>query len=220
MTTLQFTTMYTHGARGLIGAYVLTVIAMGAALVQRRVGLFLWLRLPLRAALVCGLALLSWNIGRSYLSPLLRLDALTNACLGTGFLALFAYVAGLLSFRDIENAQTVRGATLHNARRSRTRHGVLRLAGINVPASDEAKHFKLLGTTGTGKSTAIRGLLRSALARATAPSSRTPMAVISRTSTTLSAAIRFLIRSMRVRPVGHCLASWKAASILNNSPVH
>lgn len=41
----------------------------------------------------------------------------------------------------------------------------LTLAGEPVPGSDEAKHFKLLGTTGTGKSTAIRELLAGALAR-------------------------------------------------------
>ena len=39
------------------------------------------------------------------------------------------------------------------------------LAGIPVPREDETKHFKLIGTTGTGKSTAIRELLRAALAR-------------------------------------------------------
>jgi hypothetical protein len=39
------------------------------------------------------------------------------------------------------------------------------LAGIPVALQDETKHFKLLGTTGTGKSTAIRELLSGALAR-------------------------------------------------------
>jgi hypothetical protein len=39
------------------------------------------------------------------------------------------------------------------------------LAGFAVPAADEAKHFKIIGTTGTGKSTAIGELLRGALAR-------------------------------------------------------
>ena len=37
--------------------------------------------------------------------------------------------------------------------------------GMRVPAQDETKHFKLIGTTGTGKSTAIQELLASALAR-------------------------------------------------------
>jgi type IV secretory pathway TraG/TraD family ATPase VirD4 len=41
----------------------------------------------------------------------------------------------------------------------------LTLAGIPVPFPDESKHFKLLGTTGTGKSTAIRELLSGALRR-------------------------------------------------------
>ena len=40
------------------------------------------------------------------------------------------------------------------------------LAGICDPATDdEAKHFKLIGTTGTGKTTALRELLGSAIAR-------------------------------------------------------
>jgi len=39
------------------------------------------------------------------------------------------------------------------------------LAGIPVAAEDETKHFKFIGTTGTGKSTAIREMLSAALAR-------------------------------------------------------
>jgi type IV secretory pathway TraG/TraD family ATPase VirD4 len=42
---------------------------------------------------------------------------------------------------------------------------VLTMAGIVIPAADETKHFKLIGTTGTGKSTAIRELLGCAIAR-------------------------------------------------------
>ncbi len=41
----------------------------------------------------------------------------------------------------------------------------LTLAGVLIPALDETKHFKLIGTTGTGKSTAIRELLGTAIAR-------------------------------------------------------
>jgi type IV secretory pathway TraG/TraD family ATPase VirD4 len=41
----------------------------------------------------------------------------------------------------------------------------LRLAGIAIAPADELKHFKLIGTTGTGKSTAIRELLAQALLR-------------------------------------------------------
>ncbi len=41
----------------------------------------------------------------------------------------------------------------------------VRLAGVGVPFLDETKHFKMVGTTGTGKSSAIRQLLAGALAR-------------------------------------------------------
>ena len=43
--------------------------------------------------------------------------------------------------------------------------GVLSFAGVELHPADETKHFKLIGTTGTGKSTAIRQLLEAALAR-------------------------------------------------------
>lgn len=67
-----------------------------------------------------------------------------------------------------------RGALVIDGRRmqrkSRRMAGVddgtrLTLAGVAVPQSDEVKHFKLLGTTGTGKSTAIAELLQGALRR-------------------------------------------------------
>jgi type IV secretory pathway TraG/TraD family ATPase VirD4 len=39
------------------------------------------------------------------------------------------------------------------------------VAGIRIANEDETKHFKFIGTTGTGKSTAIREILSAALAR-------------------------------------------------------
>ena len=41
----------------------------------------------------------------------------------------------------------------------------LTLAGIGLGTSDETKHFKMIGTTGTGKSTAIRELVGGAIRR-------------------------------------------------------
>jgi hypothetical protein len=52
-----------------------------------------------------------------------------------------------------------------SARRKRSRSELLTLAGVAIPPGDECKHFKLIGTTGTGKTTAIRELLGSAIAR-------------------------------------------------------
>jgi type IV secretory pathway TraG/TraD family ATPase VirD4 len=43
--------------------------------------------------------------------------------------------------------------------------GTVSVAGVEIPLLDETKHFKLIGTTGTGKSTAIRELLDGAIAR-------------------------------------------------------
>jgi type IV secretory pathway TraG/TraD family ATPase VirD4 len=72
--------------------------------------------------------------------------------------------------RDIHK----RGAKILEGRRARRRVLQLRktsiesgltLGGVRIAAIDETKHFKLIGTTGTGKSTAIRELLRSALER-------------------------------------------------------
>jgi type IV secretory pathway TraG/TraD family ATPase VirD4 len=41
----------------------------------------------------------------------------------------------------------------------------LTLAGMELAAQDETKHFKFIGTTGTGKSTAIHEVLSGALKR-------------------------------------------------------
>jgi type IV secretory pathway TraG/TraD family ATPase VirD4 len=52
-----------------------------------------------------------------------------------------------------------------SARGRRSRSELVTLAGVAIPPGDECKHFKLVGSTGTGKSTAIRELLGSAIAR-------------------------------------------------------
>jgi len=55
--------------------------------------------------------------------------------------------------------------------------------GIAIPQADETKHFKLIGTTGTGKSTAIRELLGGAIARGDRAVFADPTADISSTFT-------------------------------------
>ena len=52
-----------------------------------------------------------------------------------------------------------------SAWRKKAASDLLTIAGIVIPTVDETKHFKLIGTTGTGKSTAIRELLGCAIAR-------------------------------------------------------
>lgn len=78
--------------------------------------------------------------------------------------ALLGLLSGL--YRPRGKSPTVsRGTRITDARRTRAKAGQLTLAGLPVPPLDETKHFKLIGTTGTGKSTAIRELMSAALAR-------------------------------------------------------
>jgi len=65
-------------------------------------------------------------------------------------------------------ARVLEGAAADAVRRAfarRTPGDGLSFAGVAVPEADEVKHFKLIGTTGTGKTTAIRELLDNALER-------------------------------------------------------
>ena len=50
-------------------------------------------------------------------------------------------------------------------RDARDRDAAITLAGVPIAEADETKHFKIIGTTGTGKSTAITELLAAGLAR-------------------------------------------------------
>jgi len=87
-------------------------------------------------------------------------------------LILFIFACAKLASRARPETHK-RGVLIANGRRLQRRcardmkssSGLLSLAGISIPAADETKHFKLIGTTGTGKSTAIRELLAGALAR-------------------------------------------------------
>lgn len=82
----------------------------------------------------------------------------------TATCALAGLLAGLYRPRDREPTVS-RGTRILPARTTRARRGQLTLAGLPVPLHDETKHFKLIGTTGTGKSTAIRELMSAALER-------------------------------------------------------
>jgi len=89
--------------------------------------------------------------------------------LGILFMLVGSALAGLVFARVKSTTQHHRGTRLvegpvRDAFVSR-QGPELSFAGYPLPAVDETKHFKLIGTTGTGKSTAIRELLRGALAR-------------------------------------------------------
>jgi type IV secretory pathway TraG/TraD family ATPase VirD4 len=105
----------------------------------------------------------------------------TELCTAFGMTVAFGYMAGRAIARRRAPAfvRHVRGTTIATVTATSTAPGVpsrglsrsrdsgqaITLASVPVPARDETKHFKLIGTTGTGKSTAIRELLGAALAR-------------------------------------------------------
>jgi type IV secretory pathway TraG/TraD family ATPase VirD4 len=89
-------------------------------------------------------------------------------------LAIALPLAVVFSRRSNAREAHKRGARILDGRAAQRRATRLRfmrpespltIAGVAVAPSDEVKHFKLIGTTGTGKSTAIRELLGAALDR-------------------------------------------------------
>ena len=89
-------------------------------------------------------------------------------------LAMALLVAVALSRRSSGRESHKRGARMLDGRAAQRRTARLQLlrpeplltiAGVGIALADEVKHFKLIGTTGTGKSTAIRELLAAALDR-------------------------------------------------------
>jgi type IV secretory pathway TraG/TraD family ATPase VirD4 len=173
----------THGTNGLVLAYASILIPMLTGLIRGRAPL---LTLVLSPVLAVPLILVA-GIAMTLASPLVRSlgvarDGLLELSLGVAVSAVIGYAAGrLVARRRSSSTLYRRGAIVSNAepapaprrsRRFRQNAGrvpdpntPVTLAGIPVAAEDETKHFKFIGTTGTGKSTAIREMLSTALAR-------------------------------------------------------
>ena len=162
-----------HGPEAWLLVYVLVALPFLLGLVRGRADLGRRLAFPVLAAPVTVLAVLFVAMLRNSLqqwAPTLIVDhARAFELLALGTLMLFGHLAGLAGARRGQALRVKRGTLIEDGPRTRrtrrTGRGGLTLAGIPVPASDETKHFKMLGTTGTGKSTAIRELLTGALAR-------------------------------------------------------
>jgi type IV secretory pathway TraG/TraD family ATPase VirD4 len=89
-----------------------------------------------------------------------------------GLLITLAFLARAARARPGD--QHLRGAQIADGRaaqkesvRWKAKHGteLLTIAGVGIPWMDEGKHFKIIGATGAGKSTAIRETIAQALAR-------------------------------------------------------
>jgi hypothetical protein len=176
----------THGMNGLILGYIVVLIPMLFGLRHGRAAVEVLWRSPLLAIPV---TLVSGIVVSILGSPLRTFGVDINGGFQLVFGALVSLGVGYLAGRVIAakkrspGADHRRGAvvmssgeTLESPRwgwqASKKRESdavdpgpAVTLAGIPIAAMDETKHFKLIGTTGTGKSTAIRELLEGALAR-------------------------------------------------------
>jgi type IV secretory pathway TraG/TraD family ATPase VirD4 len=174
----------THGLNGLILGYVGVLVPLIMGLRQGRAPLALLLRSPLLAVPVTLLGGVVVSILSSPFSgPGPDHESVWRYAFGALICAGVGYVSGLvLAARKREpGSEHRRGAVVGPAQvaaglwrslweclfhpKGVVETSGVTLAGIPVALQDETKHFKLIGTTGTGKSTAIRELLTGALAR-------------------------------------------------------
>ena len=163
--------LHSGAALRLAVGFGLAACGIVAGLVMVRAPRARYLAAPIIAVPVALIAACAWAIVLG-LTPAIAvlLGRAGTAMVGAGILVGAGLCTGLFSVRRAPRARVWRGTVVLDAtgaRLLRGRHGkkALRFAGEQVPAADEAKHFKLLGTTGTGKSTAIRELLAGALRR-------------------------------------------------------
>jgi type IV secretory pathway TraG/TraD family ATPase VirD4 len=158
-----------HGWTSVKVAFASASIGVVVGLIIGRAPLsrVLWSPLTAAAALIIGALvwqLLSWVLH-------IHLGDTLNEILGDVFVALVGTWFGRNSAhlgRPEPNHKrgTLLGSAITriSATKPHPRSG-LTVAGLPVYPEDETKHFKMIGTTGTGKSTAIRELLAKALER-------------------------------------------------------
>jgi type IV secretory pathway TraG/TraD family ATPase VirD4 len=157
-----------HGWSGMALAYAAVYGPMIAGLIKARANFYQYAvspfaALPLTAVAAVGSALLG---GHGAAHVVIAMGA--SAWLGhAGGRAL---VQGATDDKVHQRGALIadRVSTASNnalAARTISRHATLTLAGLEIQPLDETKHFKLIGTTGTGKSTAVQEIMSQALAR-------------------------------------------------------
>ncbi|MDP9014455.1 MAG: type IV secretion system DNA-binding domain-containing protein [Pseudomonadota bacterium] len=164
----------THGWSGIMFGFASVQAPMWAGLARGRAELHKYLTSPVLAAPIAALV----GIGMSAANPLLAglgapQHGVLQFALGTAVSLGLGYAGGLAEAESdsLPNVHQ-RGAVVadrpprrETVQRSKSDGKEITLAGTAIPLRDETKHFKLIGTTGTGKSTAIQEILRTALRR-------------------------------------------------------
>ena len=163
-----------HGSPGLGLLYGIALVAYMAGLRRGRapVRSFLW-----SPVAIVFIILLDWVVYELVLGPLvyhmgLPENGMGDMLLGLLYDAVMSYGWGRFTALRRQSQDTLyrRGAVVAASHPTEARSkppaaGAVTLADMPVPTEDETKHFKIMGATGTGKSTAIRELLSAALAR-------------------------------------------------------
>jgi type IV secretory pathway TraG/TraD family ATPase VirD4 len=166
----------THGTSGLVLSYLVVQIAILAGLIRSRAPISQLLSSPI-VAIVLGV-LMAIVIGMT--SPLFQRFGIAQGgglelAFGVASSAAAGYASGrLLGRRKGASTRYQRGAVVADGAIPRRAvpailasggNRAVTLAGLPIAPDDETKHFKVIGTTGTGKSTAMREILGAALER-------------------------------------------------------
>ena len=166
---------FNQGWHNLVPPYLVTTGAFILGLAFRRAALIRYVTAP-----VAGFALTFFGLLAAVLIEWAVLQPMGidhrpwSAVASLGFVLVGGF-AGALQPRGSRGPVVRRGTVIETASGKRPKsareraklasRGVVTFAGIEVPLKDEVKHFKLIGTTGTGKSTTINELVEGALRR-------------------------------------------------------
>jgi type IV secretory pathway TraG/TraD family ATPase VirD4 len=163
-----------QGWSGIALAYAAVQAPMIAGLIRARAPLHHYVLSPVIAAPLTATVAVGMTVASSWLAHLgFASHSLVQLTVGGGLSAMLGYAGGMSIAGSAEDDGVHRrGALVADSppaplskSRQDARGAGITLAGTTVPAQDETKHFKLIGTTGTGKSTAIREIMTSALFR-------------------------------------------------------
>jgi type IV secretory pathway TraG/TraD family ATPase VirD4 len=153
-----------HGTPGLLSVYLLVTAATVVGCAVARAPFKRYLAAPVMGAIVLLVGGMLWSLLAKALPSWLANFAGILLFAGFGY-AVGRYIPPPGSFRLQRGTVIEPDNPKPRSRNSPTSSQDLAIAGVAIPLQDETKHFKFIGTTGTGKSTAIREILFSVLAR-------------------------------------------------------
>lgn len=159
----------THGLLGFKLAYVIILGSMLVSLIRNRAPWTRYFAWPWMAVVLMLIAVLIFSLLFFWLPGAdTAIVGILRILVAMVMFPPLGYACGesLAEGEPLAPPKHRRGAIVSRANpKSARRHAGITLAGIPVNPRDETKHFKLIGATGTGKSTAIREMLTAALKR-------------------------------------------------------